>query len=271
MIEFQVLKPKVVICLVFVVHTSHLLLINEVYFGPNGFLELLDENTEALVDDTTKPYENQNMIIAKRLKNGRNIYIDAVVDLSNMVKTLDDFILIQTSNQQSVTSSLTNTLISPGNTRFSLNIDNDNLLAMDETTLMLVFLVSGPLPTEIFPTGQQRRVTLDEALIEKLIPITKDFLIFGGINSISPTKIVKYLKQNSFLPETKIPRKYLNTGAHSFSRCSETTSPFLSNTFKDTSPRDVTTQISEILLQIGHFVQIRNFLIIVVYICYTYL
>ena len=234
--------PKVVVYLAFALHTSHLLLINEVFFGPNGFLELLDENTAELSDDAMNPYENQNIIIAKRTHHGRNVYIDALIDISNMVKTLDNFILIQTSNQQTITSSPTNTLNSPGNTRFSLNIDNNNILAMDLNTVMIVMLLSGPLPAEVTPTGQhQRRVTLDEGLLAKLQPIMKDLLIFGGINGQTPTKVVKYLKQNSFLSSSKIPRKYLNTGAHSFSRCSETTSPYLSNTFKDTSPRDVTT------------------------------
>ena len=226
--------------LIFTIHTSHLLLINEVFFGENGFIELLDENEEVIDDNTANSYEGSRIIIGKRLQHSHHIHVDAVVDLSQMVKTLNNFILIQASSQQTtVSSSSTNTMMI-GNTHFAQHINNDNVLLMDENTVMIILLMLGPLLPDLIAQGAQKRVILDEKLLDKLVPTIKDTLIFRGINGKSPTKMVKHLQHHSLLTG-KLPKRYLSTGAHSFSRCSETTTPYLSNTFKDTSPRYVTS------------------------------
>ena len=210
-------------------------MINEIHFGQFGFLELIVQEAEETAANIARPFDKVNIIISKRVAKA-HVHVDAIIDISNMKRTHDKYVVVQAISQQDIPTSTSNTIVSPGNSIFGIGINNANVLSMQEDDVFVIFLTHGQLPMEeLVPQGNHRRVRLTEKTIEKLKPFIKDVLIFGTVKGSSPTKIVDFLKKNEMLFE-KLPRRYLNTEAHSFSRCSERDAPFLSHTFKDTFP-----------------------------------
>ena len=116
---FQCLKCLPYLVLLF--SFGDLLLLNEVHFGPNAFVEILIQEAEEMAADIAQPFHESHIIIAKRIRNS-HVHVDAIIDMSNMQRTHDNYILVTTINQQDVPSSTTNTMTTPGNTIFAMGI-----------------------------------------------------------------------------------------------------------------------------------------------------
>ena len=238
------------------------LLFNEVGFGEQGFLEFLiedDQNSRAFSS------EGLNVILAKRVKDNRNMYIEAIISLKDMVPTLDKHLLISTRPYPKIPSSPKNTIIPGINARFGQHVTNQNLFYMDEEIVLILMLTYGGIniPELSMTTSFQRKIHFSEDVVEKIKDQLEDVLIFGGLRSVAPRKLVKYLYDNKFLATIQMPRRYSKQDTHSYSRCSDSLNAFLSDKFKDTLPtpgleNNCQTVLPDSALHLDPFIALTN-------------
>ena len=220
--------------------------ISEVGFGPNGYVELDSkfindgqfDGTQSVIDhDYLSQFDmsNYKMVLAVRDKSKNKNYspkvkIKSVIDLKKMKMTRDNFLLITTKNVGNFASSASNTLNEQTNVKLNAysnpGINLDNLLDMKDTQVMLVLLIYGDVPQNLYMKS------LDEDLLKSLKSVLVDGLIFGGRNSRKPEKVLKQLSTSG--RRMKIRKEIGNQ--YSFSRCSIRYAPFSSDAFRDTEP-----------------------------------
>ena len=228
------MKVGLIIYLIFWSSCGAKLFINEASFGEAGYVEILVEEDEA------NPGQNQmdetQMIVAKRVKD-KNVYVEAIIKMDNMVKTLDNHVLITTKSYPKIPSSSSNTLVPETNTKFGWSINEKNIFHMNEECVMVILITKGDISIPEFKiVARQKKIHFTEEILEKLKENLRDVLIFGGLRGVAPRKIVKFLYENSFLSQIQMPRRFSNSDQHSFSRCTISLDNFLSDKFKDTVP-----------------------------------
>ena len=207
------------------------ILINEISFGreDNAYLELLIEEE----NQTPISLDGFQVIFVRRVH--KVMYVEAFIQLKKMVRTLENFVLITAKNHPKIPSSSTNTLVSGVNTRFGLNVNEGNLFHMDKEAVVAIIITYGDIDIpELNIIDRQKKIHFTKEIAQKLQDQIKDLVIVGGINGKSPRDLIKFLSDVTFLADSKLPRKYSDKTYHSYSRCSDSKEPFLSERFKDT-------------------------------------
>ena len=220
--------------------------INEIGFGPNGFLEFYSHSVHENILDPScldMPLKNVDfkkyqVVLAKRKHTKNNKYrtmkIQAIIDLSKMSLESNQYLVVhskQIPNSQSPLSNVIRELVGSnpqtafGNTRFPTGKTPDNMLDMEDSDTMMVILLYGDV-------GPLKLQPFNEEVLESWAPYMADAVIFGGSHSQMPYKALKILTKSD-----KRRMKYRTdlSNQYSFSRCSVSYAPFNSMAFRDTN------------------------------------
>ena len=228
------------------VHSNPIqLLINEYYFskddnnipGPHGYIELVTKSNPSDYRGKSLPFEGYNLIIGKRKGNKEILKIEAIVKLSNMVFTRNNFLLITTKVIPRIQNPDVNVMTMGANVLFPSGTDDQNVLDLSDDELIVMYLTYGLTNfDELTPQGKIRKVIVTEELLSNLENEIVDGLIFGNPKSSTPRKVMDLMnKEKKGIYMTK--RIFQDTSL-SFSRCTSASNiePFQSNGFKvDTS------------------------------------
>ena len=218
--------------------------INEIGFGPNGFLEFdshtVHENilNPSCVNMPLKniDFKNYQVVVAKRrhtkYNRHRTIKIQAIIDLSKMSLQANQYLVLHSKEIQNSQFSVSNVLkesigsnSQSGNTRFPSGKTPENFLDMDDTdTLMIILLYGDVGPLKLQP--------FNEEILESWVPFMADAVIFGGSHSQMPYNALKILTKSD---KRKMKHRNDLSNLYSFSKCSVSFAPFKSDAFRDTN------------------------------------
>ena len=220
--------------------------INEVGFGPNGFLEF-DSHTvhENILNPTCSnmplknvDFKHYQVVLAKRKHSNNNrqrtMKIQAIIDLSKMSLESNQYLVVHTKEIQNGQSPLSNIIKEYvgsnsqsvfGNTKFPAGKTPANMFDMEDSDTMMLILLHGDV-------GPLKLVPFNDEVLESWVPFMVDAVIFGGSHSQKPYKALKILTKSD-----KRRMKYRSdlTNQYSYSRCSASYTPFNSDAFRDTN------------------------------------
>ena len=220
--------------------------INEIGFGPNGFLEFYSHSVHENILNptcTTMPLKNVDfkkyqVVVAKRRHSNQNrqrtMKIQAIIDLSRMSLETNQYLVVHSKEIQNSQQPLSNvmreatTTNSPsgsGNTRFPSGKNPENILEMDDTDTIMIILLYGDV-------GPLKLQPFNEEILQSWVPFMADAVIFGGSHSQKPYNALKILTKSD---KRKMKYRHDTTNQYSFSRCSVSYKSFNSDAFKDTN------------------------------------
>ena len=220
--------------------------INEVGFGPNGFLEFYSHTVHENILEpscTSMPLKNvdfkkyQAVLVKRRhtkISRQGTMKIQAIIDLSKMSLETNQYLVVHTKEIQNGQSPLSNIIKEYvgsnsqsvfGNTKFPAGKTPANMFDMEDSDTMMLILLHGDV-------GPLKLVPFNDEVLESWVPFMVDAVIFGGSHSQKPYKALKILTKSD-----KRRMKYRSdlTNQYSFSRCSVSYTPFNSDAFRDTN------------------------------------
>ena len=227
------------------------LLINEYFIGQDGhgFVEIISKTNPVVYEnqpDSYNPFQDYNLIIGKRRKRDA-MNVKAIINLSQMKFTKNEYLLITTHKNQRFQNSDQN-VMKAGSTTFSIGSNNQNLLSLAEDEVLVIYLCYGQFDRNlVIPSGHTTHVELTEELLKKMEQVIVDGLIFGNPKSSTPRKINNFMKKGKSGNQMK--KRLLSEQSLSFSRCTGPSNnlPFQSTAFKVILDTYEVTQNSQIL------------------------